>query len=159
VLPTIRSRTQHFEFTLLSREQLVAHLAHIMEHEGIEADADALDLVARRGSGSARDALSILDQALAVGAGRLDAEQAQAALGGAPFEQRLAILQAAAHDDVAGVLVGVHELLTAGNDPRRLADDLLRTLRDAFLQANAAGRVPYEGPAAEGEQLGAIAKE
>jgi DNA polymerase-3 subunit gamma/tau len=159
VLPTIRSRTQHFEFTLLTREQLVDHLGYVLEREGVDADADALDLVARRAAGSARDALSILDQALAVGAGRLDAEQVQAAFGGAPFDQRLAVLEAAANDDVAGVLVGVHELLAAGHDARRVADDLLRTLRDAFLQANAKGRVPYDGPLEEGERLGALAQQ
>jgi DNA polymerase-3 subunit gamma/tau len=159
VLPTIRSRTQHFEFTLLSQPQLVDHLANILEQEGVEAERDALELVAIRAAGSARDALSILDQALAVGGGHIDAEQVQAAFGGAPFGLRLAVLQAAAHEDVAGALVALHELLGAGHDVRRATDDLLRTLRDAFMQANAAGRVPYDGPAPEAEQLAALAQE
>jgi DNA polymerase-3 subunit gamma/tau len=159
VLPTIRSRTQHFEFTLLSHGQLVGHLADIMQREGVEPDPEALDLIARRAAGSARDALSVLDQSLAVGGGRLDAHEVQAAFGGAPFEQRLAILEAAANEDVASVLVGVHDLLAAGHDPRRVADDVLRTLRDAFLQSNASGRVPYDGPPEESARLAAIAKE
>src|SRR5437899_6669038 len=58
VLPTIRSRTQHFEFTLLTHEELTGHLADILAREGIAADADAIDLIARRAGGSARDALS-----------------------------------------------------------------------------------------------------
>ena len=66
----------------------------------------------------------------------------QAALGGAPFDLRLAVLEAVAAEDVAGALVGVHELLTQGHDVRRVADDLLRTLRDAFLAANADGPGP-----------------
>jgi len=159
VLPTIRSRTQHFEFTLLTREQLVDHLHQILEHEGVDADPEALDLIVQRAAGSARDALSFLDQALAVGGGSLDAAQVQAAFGGAPFAERLSVLRAAADEDVAGVLVGVHAILDAGHDPRRAADDLLRTLRDAFLQTNAAGRVPYEGPSEERDQLVAVAKE
>ena len=159
VLPTLRSRTQHFEFTLLSHGQLVGHLADILGREGIETDPEALDLIARRAAGSARDALSLLDQALAVGGGRLDALQVQAAFGGAPFEQRLTLLEAAANDDVAGALVGIHDLVAAGHDVRRVADDLLRTLRDAFLQANASGRVPYDGPAEDCERLAALAKE
>ena len=145
VLPTLRSRTQHFEFTLLSHGQLVGHLADILAREGVETDPEALDLIARRAGGSARDALSLLDQALAVGGGRIDAQQVQSAFGGAPFEQRLAVLEAAATEDVAGALVGVHDLVASGHDVRRVADDLLRTLRDAFLQANASGRVPYDG--------------
>ena len=159
VLPTLRSRTQHFEFTLLSHGQLVGHLADILGREGIETDPEALDLIARRAAGSARDALSLLDQALAVGDGRLDGLQVQSALGGAPFEQRLAVLEAAAAEDVAGALVGVHDLVASGHDVRRVADDLLRTLRDAFLQANASGRVPYDGAPEDCIRLVALAKE
>jgi DNA polymerase III subunit gamma/tau len=159
VLPTVRSRTQHFELTLLSHGQLVALLTDVLGREGIEADAEALDLIARRAAGSGRDAMSMLDQALAVGGGALDAHQVQQAFGGSPFEQRLAVLEAAANDDVASVLVGVHDLLAAGFDARRVADDLLRTLRDAFLQSNASGRVPYDGPPEESGRLAAIAKE
>jgi DNA polymerase-3 subunit gamma/tau len=159
VPPTLRSRTQHFEFTLLSHGQLVGHLADILGREGIETDPEALDLIARRAAGSARDALSLLDQALAVGGGRLDGLQVQSALGGAPFEQRLAVLEAAAAEDVAGALVGVHDLVASGHDVRRVADDLLRTLRDAFLQANASGRVPYDGAPEDCVRLTALAKE
>jgi DNA polymerase-3 subunit gamma/tau len=158
VLPTIRSRTQHFEFTLLTHEQLVGHLRDILTREGVEADDETLDVIARRAGGSARDALSLLDQALAVGGGSLDDGQVLAALGGVPFEQRVAILDATAAEDVAGALAGVHELLVAGHDARRVADDLLRTLRDAFLCANAAGRVPYDGPATEADALTDLAQ-
>ena len=70
----------------------------------------------------------------------------------------MAVLEAAAGEDVAGVLVGVHEMMVAGHDPRRVADDLLRTLRDAFLCANAGDRVPYDGPAAEAAQLADLAQ-
>ena len=158
VLPTIRSRTQHFEFTLLTREQMIAHLADILQREKIESDPEALDLIARRAGGSVRDALSTLDQALAIGGGILDAAQAQAAFGGTPFDQRASLLEAAGAEDVAGVLVLVHEMLAAGNDPRRIADDVLRTLRDAFLQANSGARVPYDGPPEEAQRLGDLAK-
>jgi DNA polymerase III subunit gamma/tau len=158
VLPTIRSRTQHFEFTLLSHDQLVGHLRDILAREGVDAPDETLDVIARRAGGSARDALSLLDQALAVGGGSLDDDEVLAALGGVPFEQRVAILEAVAAEDVAGALAGVHELLVAGHDPRRVTDDLLRTLRDAFLCSNAAGRVPYDGPATEADTLTDLAQ-
>ncbi len=159
VAPTVRSRTQHFEFNLLSHGQLVGYLTDILGREGIETDPEALDLIASRAAGSARDALSLLDQALSVGGGRLDGPQVQSALGGAPFEQRLAVLEAAAAEDVAGALVGVHDLVASGHDVRRVADDLLRTVRDAFLQANASGRVPYDGAPEDCVRLAALAKE
>jgi len=158
VLPTIRSRTQHFEFTLLSHEELTGHLADILAREGIEADADAIDLIARKAGGSARDALSALDQALAVGGGQLDGARVQEAFGGVPFEQRVAVLDAVSAEDVAGALVGVHDMLLAGHDARRIADDLLRTLRDAFLCSNGNGRVPYDGPAEDAARLTELAE-
>ena len=158
VLPTIRSRTQHFEFTLLSHDDLVGHLRDVLAREGVDTDPESLDLIARRAGGSARDALSLLDQALAIGGGRLDGAVVHAALGGAPFEQRVAVLDAAADEDVAGCLAGVHDMLVAGHDVRRVADDLLRTLRDAFLCANAGGRVPYDGPASEAQRLTELAQ-
>ncbi len=158
VLPTIRSRTQHFEFKLLSHKKLVEYLGRILGWEEIGTDDQTLDLITRRAGGSVRDALSLLDQALAVGNGNLDNADVHAALSGVPFEQRVAVLDAAAAEDVAGVLVGVHEMMMAGHDSRRVADDLLRTLRDAFLCANAAGRVPYDGPVAEAERLTDLAQ-
>jgi len=158
VLPTIRSRTQHFEFNLLSREQLVGHLTNVLDAENVDVDAEALDLIATRAAGSARDALSLLDQALAVGGGTLSAAQVQAAFGGAAFDERLALLEAAAAEDVASVLAQLHEILAGGHDVRRVADDLLRTLRDAFLQANAGERVPYEGAPEDVARLTALAQ-
>ena len=158
VLPTLRSRTQHFEFTLLSHEELTGHLADILAREGIDADAGAIDLIARKAGGSARDALSALDQALATGGGQLDGARVLEAFGGVPFEQRVVVLDAVSAEDVAGALVGVHEMLVAGHDARRIADDLLRTLRDAFLCANSNGRVPYDGPAEESARLSDLAE-
>jgi DNA polymerase-3 subunit gamma/tau len=157
VLPTIRSRTQHFEFTLLSHQQLVGHLADVLQREGVESDPDALDLIARRAAGSARDALSALDQALALGGGRLDRAQVEASFGDTGFAQRVAVLEAIAAEDPAGALVAVQTALNAGTDPRRLAEDVLRTLRDAFVLVNAGERLPYDGPAEEAERLRTIA--
>ena len=158
VLPTIRSRTQHFEFSLLTHDQIVGHLADVLAREGVEPDDDVLDLVARRAAGSARDALSLLDQALALGEDRhLDAARVRDALGDTPFERRTAILEAIAAEDGAGALLGVAATLADGVAPRQLADDLLRTMRDAFVLDAGAGRVAHDGPAEEAEHLGALA--
>jgi len=156
VLPTIRSRTQHFEFSLLSTDALAAHLADVCAREGVEADPEALAIVARAGAGSARDSLSLLDQALAHSTGGLEAEATAALFGGAPFELRLRILQAVADQEPALVLVELGALLEAGHAPRRVADDLLRSARDAFLLHAGAGRVPVDGPPEEIEALRAV---
>ncbi len=149
VLPTIRSRTQHFDFTLLSIEELQGHLAWMLEQEGVVAAPEAIALVARRAAGSDRDALSLLDQALALGSGRLDTDQVLAIFGDTPFSRRIEVLEAVAADDAAGAVTAVDAAMTSGVDARRLADDLLKTLRDAFVLAAGAGRVPYDGPADE----------
>ena len=163
VLPTIRSRTQHFEFSLISHEELSQHLVEIAALEGIEIDAEAIDVVARQGAGSARDAMSKLDMALAVGVGadgdtkHLDTASVIAAFGGTSFERRVAVLQSIADDDAAGALTAVTSALTSGIDPRELAEDLLATSRDAFVLAASNGKVPYGGPAHEAEALSALA--
>jgi DNA polymerase-3 subunit gamma/tau len=160
VAPTIRSRTQHFEFTLYTVDEIVGHLADVCTKEGIDADPEALAVVARAGAGSMRDSLSILDQAIAHGA--IDLEQVGALFGGSAFDDRLAVLRAVADEDVAGALVALGEQLDAGREPRRLTEDLLTTVRDAFLLTSARGRVRVDAPddarealTALGDQVGA----
>jgi DNA polymerase III subunit gamma/tau len=153
VLPTIRSRTQHLEFTLFSAEELEALLADVLGQEGIEADPEALAVIARAGAGSARDALSLLDQALAHGTDRLDAGAVSDLFGGTPFELRAAVLDAVAAEDPAGVLVAVGALLDAGHEPRRIAEDVLRSVRDAFLLNASGGQVRVDAPEDEQRRL------
>ncbi|PHQ55755.1 MAG: DNA polymerase III subunit gamma/tau [Sulfurimonas sp.] len=61
---TILSRTQHFRFKSIATNKIVDHLAHILHLEGIEYETDALEILARSGSGSLRDTLTLLDQAI-----------------------------------------------------------------------------------------------
>jgi DNA polymerase-3 subunit gamma/tau len=153
VLPTIRSRTQHFEFTLIATEDLIGRLADLCEREGVDADAEALAVIANAGAGSARDAESLLDQALAQSPERLGAEAITALFGGTAFSARLQILDAIASEDSAGALVGLGELLESGHEPRRVAEDLLSAIRDGFLLTAARGRVRIEAPAEDQERL------
>ena len=61
---TILSRTQHFRFKSIATNKIIDHLAHILQLEGIEYETDALEILARSGSGSLRDTLTLLDQAI-----------------------------------------------------------------------------------------------
>jgi len=153
VLPTIRSRTQHLEFTLFSADELETLLADVASQEGVEADPEALAVIARAGAGSARDALSLLDQALAHGTDRLDAGAVSDLFGGTPFELRAAVLDAVAAEDPAGVLVAVGALLDAGHEPRRIAEDVLRSVRDSFLLNASGGQVRVDAPEDEQRRL------
>lgn len=153
LLPTIRSRTQHFALTLLDLDLLTGLLGSLLDREGIEYEPEALAAIARAGGGSARDAESLLDQALAHSSDGLTADEVAAVLGGSPFDGRIAILDAIAAEDVAGALAGLATLLEAGHDPRRVAEDLLRSLRDAFLLVAARGRVRIDAPEEEQVRL------
>ena len=157
VLPTIRSRTQHFELSLYTTDQLVAILRNVLTHEGIEAEDEAVARIAHQGAGSARDALSLLDQTLATNPSRLDLSVVTAAFGGSPFDTRVNVLDAVAAEDPAGALGALAELLETGHEPRRLADDLLGTLRDAFVLVAADGRVRVELTEDERARLAALA--
>ncbi|MEA2844681.1 MAG: polymerase subunit gamma/tau, partial [Actinomycetota bacterium] len=121
VLPTIRSRTQHFEFRLLSTDVLADHLRWVAHEAGLDVPDEVIELVAKRGAGSARDALSKLDQVAAAG-GIDDA---------GPSTDEL--MEALCEHDVGRALAAVAERVGAGHDPRHLAVELLERLRQAFL--------------------------
>jgi DNA polymerase-3 subunit gamma/tau len=129
VLPTIRSRTQHFEFRLLGPDVLAGLLSDVNRRAALGVAPEAIDLVVRRGHGSARDALSVLDQVAA--AGTVEDEMAIVA----------DIVEALVERDAGRILVAVAEGVDAGRDPRRLAVDLLEHLRNAFLASQARGLV------------------
>jgi DNA polymerase-3 subunit gamma/tau len=159
VLPTIRSRTQHLQFTLLSSEQIVARLADLLAREGIAFDPEALETIAAAAGGSARDAESLLDQAIAGADGRLEAATVAAVFGSTPFILRAGVLEAIAGEDTAGALVALSQLLNAGHEPRRVAEDLLVAARDAFLLSAGGGRVQVNAPAADQERLNALGEQ
>jgi DNA polymerase-3 subunit gamma/tau len=157
VLPTIRSRTQHFELSLYTTTQLVAILRDVVRREDVDADEEALERIAHQGSGSARDALSLLDQALAANPERLDLAHVADAFGGAPFDLRLEVLEAVAAEDPGGALGALSVLLETGHEPRRVADDLLHTLRDAFVLTAAGPRVRVDATEEEQARLRGVA--
>ncbi|MHB1536372.1 MAG: DNA polymerase III subunit gamma/tau, partial [Acidimicrobiales bacterium] len=129
VLPTIRSRTQHFEFRLLPADVLASLLSDVNAAADLGVPPEAIDLVVRRGHGSARDALSVLDQVVA--AGSADDESGLAS----------GVVDGLADRDAGRVLLAVAEAISAGRDPRRLAADILEHLRNGFLATQARGLV------------------
>jgi DNA polymerase-3 subunit gamma/tau len=130
VLPTIRSRTQHFEFRLLSPELLSTLVHRINAEANLQVPEGALDLVVRRGRGSARDTLSVLDQVAA--AGVVDDEH----------EILDEIIESLCERDTGRALVAVAEGVNNGREPQRIAVDLLEYLRNGFLALMARNLVP-----------------
>ncbi len=121
VLPTIRSRTQHFDFHLLSVEELTEHVAWVIHDAELGLPDDVIEHVVRQGAGSARDTLSALDQVAAAG-GVLESAQ--------PVDD---LLEAVAAGDAGQALVAVADAVSSGRDPRVLGEAVLARLRDVFL--------------------------
>ena len=145
VLTTIRSRTHHYPFRLIPPGVMRGLLSSICTAEGIAVEPTVLPLVVRAGGGSARDALSVLDQLIA-GSGPDGVQYARAVglLGvtdGALLDE---MVDALAAGDAAAVYETVDRVVEAGHDPRRFATDLLERLRDLVVldvvpDANAKG--------------------
>ncbi len=132
VLPTIRSRTQHFEFRLLAAGTLAELLAQVRDDAGIELPDEAIEVAVRRGRGSARDALSFLDQVIASDVVDDDLPELDE------------VVEALAERDVGRALSSVDHLTSAGFSPQQLAGDLIDELRQGFLALvapDAGGRV------------------
>jgi DNA polymerase-3 subunit gamma/tau len=139
---TILSRCQRFDFAGISLPRIVERLRSIVESEGLKADEDALELVARRAGGSMRDAQSLLDQLLAFGGERLTADAVHHLLGTAG-DDRVAGLAAAALDkDAKKALELLDEACLGGLQLGELVDQLIAYWRDLMVVqcAGAEGR-------------------
>ncbi len=150
---TVRSRCQHFSFHAVKLVDILGQLRTIAAAEEVKADDAALSLLAEAGDGSMRDALSIMDQAIASaptedGHARLDAAQIRELMGTVPNAVFERMLQAVDGNRSAEVMTVANQLLDAGNSPAQLARQCVRYLRNALI-AKVAGLSP-EGEAAEG---------
>lgn len=130
---TIRSRCQRYDFHRIATEQIEATLAQLAKSEKFDADPMALKELARSAEGGLRDAQSLLDQAAAVGQGKITLEGVRSLLGEAEEEAMLAIVQAASDGDTGAAFVRLQELLDRGLDPGRVATSLTQALRDLLV--------------------------
>jgi len=136
---TIRSRCQHFSFRAVKFDAIVAQLRDLVTRENIEADDDALALLAEAGDGSMRDALSILDQAIASSSGKITADSVRNLVGAAPAHILEEVMQAVARGASDEVLRQVDHLISEGHSPTHFARQMVRFLRNATV-AKVAGR-------------------
>ena len=136
---TIRSRCQHFSFHAVKYDDIVGQLKSIAEQEKIEADDDAIALLAEAGDGSMRDALSIMDQAIACCDGRLTAEVVRGLVGTVSSDTLEAIMEAVHSNSSEDVLRIVDKLIVEGQSPTHFARQLVRFLRNAMVAKVAGG--------------------
>jgi DNA polymerase-3 subunit gamma/tau len=153
---TVLSRCLQFNLKQMPRAAIVAHLQKILPQEKIEFDADALALIARAAAGSMRDALSLLDQAIAHGAGRLEAAGVREMLGAVDETYLVRLLEALADGDGPALAAVADEM-----QARSLSFDVaLQDLASLLLRLTLAQTVPaaLEPDLPERERIAALAQ-
>ena len=139
---TILSRCQRFDLKRLDAALLATHYGAIAVKEGVEAEPDALALIARAAEGSVRDGLSLLDQAIVYGEGRVKAADVAAMLGVMDRSRIIDLYEAVMGGDPAAAIREIEAQYQNGGDPRGILTDLadyvhwvtrLKVLRDEAL--------------------------
>ncbi len=125
----VLSRLQRFDFKRIGPGEIRERLSHVLKEEGIDAEPEALAAIARAADGSMRDALSLADQVLSMGDGRVTTERVRDALGLVPEDEFIAILDLIADRRAADVFPTVARLADAGIDFGGLLTGLADMLR------------------------------
>lgn len=132
---TILSRVQQFKLRKITVDELIGRLREICKAETIEADDAALEIVARRGEGSVRDALSILDQIIAFSGRRITAADVATVLGLSDENYFARLLTLVGEGDHAGIIDALNDAAESGRDFKLLFRDLLNFVRNALFSA------------------------
>lgn len=148
VLDTIQSRCQRFDFHRISLESIVARLGHVCAQEGVEFEAEALELIAHRSDGGMRNALTTLEQLVAFCEGKVTLEGAQSLLGSLDESDLTDIVSKIGRRDAAACFNWVESYVETGADLAQFVGDLAEYLRKLYLLTIAAGEV--EIPVSDG---------
>ncbi len=135
---TVLSRCLQFNLKQMTPQLISGHLKHILGVEGISAEPGALNLLSRSASGSMRDALSLLDQAIAHGAGKVEEAQVRDMLGTVDLDYLFSILDCLLVNDAAGMMQVAEDMAT-----RSLSfDEALQELASLFTRLQVAQLAP-----------------
>jgi DNA polymerase-3 subunit gamma/tau len=151
---TVLSRCQRFDLRRISAEQLADHFARISDKEGVKVEPEALALIARAAEGSARDGLSILDQAIAHGEQGVTADQVRAMLGLSDRGATRKLLGLLLAGDAQATLAAVKEQHDLGVEPAALIRGLLESVH-GITRAKVGGA---QDPAQSAEEREAYAE-
>jgi len=156
---TILSRCQRFDLRRILADKLASHYAYVCQAEGVVAESEALALIARAAEGSARDGLSLLDQAIAHGGGAVSAAAVQDMLGMADRGRVRALLSDVLAGTPGPVLAGMAALNDLGADPAGVLKEILDLVHATTRVAAGAGADvgrSHEEQAAIGEWAGKL---
>ena len=130
---TVRSRCQRFDFRRIPTSEIVEHLAEILKAEGGQAETEALVAIARRSTGSMRDAVSLLDQLLSYGDDRLTLNRVESVLGLINAQTIGELTDYLAANDTAAGLALINRLVSDGVELGQLADQIVAYLRGVLF--------------------------
>jgi DNA polymerase-3 subunit gamma/tau len=156
---TVLSRVQRFDFRPIAPDALRASLEHILHEEKIPFEPGALPVIVRAAQGSLRDALSLLDTAIAYGSGRLEAETTATLLGAtAPVAVRAFATAMVGHDTTAA-LEAIDRAAREGEDLLAFTRDVIELLRLTLVLKAAPNAKPADLTHAEGNELRKLGEE
>ena len=158
VLPTIQSRCQRFDFRRIPVQEIVSRLAEICQSESISADEGSLMLIARRGDGALRDALSVFDQAVSLCGTQLVEAQLVDALGVVSEELFFQVTDHVADSNVGGMLHLVDHVVSGGYDLQEFLDGLAEHLRNVLVAATMPDTSLIEASKASRQRFATAAK-
>jgi DNA polymerase III subunit gamma/tau len=148
---TVLSRCQRFDLKRIDIEELIAHLDRVATAEGAGAERAALALIARTAEGSVRDALSILDRAIAFGGSKVEADAVRGLLGLADRTRIFDLMETVLTGDAGGALTQLDALTKDGAEPGQVIADLADAVHAVTL-VKAAGEASADPAASESER-------
>jgi DNA polymerase III subunit gamma/tau len=137
VIPTILSRCQIFDFKRITTSDAVLQLKHIVAKEGIEADEEALHLIANKADGAMRDALSIFDKISSATSGKITYKDVVSNLNLLDYENYFNMTDALMRQDLANSLIILHDIISSGFDPDHFLNGLADHFRDLLIAKDA----------------------
>lgn len=146
MLPTVLSRCLQFNLRPIAPDVVQAHLKQVLQAEGVDADVAALRLLARAARGSMRDALSLTDQAIAYGGGRVDEAGVRAMLGSVDDSHAAALIEALAQRDGPALLARLDQMRGLGVSSRATLEAVAVLLQHMAVEQAVPGALNPEDP-------------
>ncbi|QKF07794.1 DNA polymerase III subunit gamma/tau [Berryella wangjianweii] len=153
VLETIHSRCQRFDFRRIAPEAMAARMRFICGQEGVEAEDEALDLIARRAEGGLRNALTSLEQIVAFEDGRVTLEGAERLLGSAGGRELSGMMRAVGTRDVATCFRWTASFVEEGSDLAQFVRELTERVRNLYVMALSSNQEHLDVSEAERTQM------
>ncbi|XVL44522.1 DNA polymerase III subunit gamma/tau [Staphylococcus equorum] len=142
--PTIISRSQRFDFKAISEDEIVERLKFVANSQEIEYDTAALGFIAKASEGGMRDALSIMDQAIAFGDEHLTLQDALNVTGSVDASALNELLKEVVQGDVKSAFSTYHQFISQGKEVNRLINDMIYFVRDTIMNKTSNVETEYD---------------